>query len=381
MNFSAINWDCSDRSINNPDYTDYNWVLGSLDLWNIPFNDLIKFMYMDSYAVEDLWTNKHRDDKIANVIQDWNKGKKLSPIVLFRDRYDKLTIVSGNHRFSVFVAWIAEGCFDTNLDIPVLINLKENEWVKENIPSAKYIRNYKEMNYLPKIDLFKHSYNVPIYRDATDEELMKDSNLIFQNCGKIQCGVEKTLYTSKDVVKHIVDKNGDNEYKNCLDDLLMRFPENKKWESAFKLNSNSELSIYQNGRTSNYAKLDKEIKEFNFFLDNGQRVFRGAFGNVHQKHYSFSTPISTTLYSVVAYSEIIRNVSKDEDRIIFDLIANNSTTNVFYYGSNTGAHSNEKEVLFASGAKIQIIGDYEKIGEIDTHLGKRPLYYVTGIIT
>lgn len=71
----------------------------------------------------------------------------------------------------------------------------------------------------------------------------------------------------------------------------------------------------------------------------------------------------------------------DEDRIIFDLVVDNSKTNVFYYGSNTGSHSNEREVLFASGAQIQIIGNYEKIGEIDTCLGKRSLYYAVGIIT
>lgn len=381
INFSTIDWDFSDRNINNPDYTDYNWNQGSLDLWIVPYNDLIKFMYMDSYAVQDLWSSKHRDDKITNVIHDWNEGKKLSPIVLFRDGYDKLTVVSGNHRFSVFVAWIAKGGCDVGITIPFLINSKENEWIKESFPSSEYIRICKKMNYLPNMDLFKYPYEVPIYREATDEELIDNPKLFFQDCGKIQDGVERTLSTSKDVIKYIVEKNGDNEYENCLDDLLKSFPEYKKWESAFNLSPDSELYAYQNERTSNYDKLDEEIRKHNFYLNDGQRVFRGAFGDIRQKKYSFSTPISTTLYSVVAYSEIIRNVSKDEDRIIFDLIANNSTTNVFYYGSNTGAHSNEKEVLFASGAKIQIIGDYEKIGEIDTHLGKRPLYYVTGIIT
>ena len=237
------------------------------------------------------------------------------------------------------------------------------------------------MNYLPNIDLFKHSYDVPIYRDATDEELKKNPELILQHYGKIQCGVQRTLSTSKDVVKYIVEENGDNAYENCLDDLFMSFPEYKKWESAFDLSPDSELYIYQNERTSDYDKLDEEIRKYNFYLNDGQRVFRGAFGDIHQKNYSFSTPISTTLYSVVAYNEIIRNITKDEDRIIFDLVVDKSKTNVFYYGSKTGSHSNEKEVLFASGARIQVIGDYEKIGEIDTYFGKRPLYYATGIIT
>ena len=32
------------------------------------------------------------------------------------------------------------------------------------------------MKYLPNIDLFKYSYDVPVYRDATDEELKKILN-------------------------------------------------------------------------------------------------------------------------------------------------------------------------------------------------------------
>ena len=63
----------------------------------------------------------------------------------------------------------------------------------------------------------------------------------------------------------------------------MRFPEYKKWESAFDLSPDSELYIYQNERTSDYDKLDEEIRKYNFYLNDGQRVFRGAFGDIHQK--------------------------------------------------------------------------------------------------
>lgn len=232
---------------------------------------------------------------------------------------------------------------------------------------------------LPKIDLFTNPYHIYSYREPTDKEIMDNPQLLYGEGVKDK--IIKTLSTSKDVVKHIVEKMGDNKYENYLLDKLAEDEKFEQWDPLKDFSKGCELDLYQNARSCNFPKLNDEIKSYDCFLEKGQRVFRGCFGDISQKNIIESTPISTTLFPTVAYNEIIRNIKKDEDRIIFDLVVDNSKTNVFYYGSNTGFHSNEKEVLFAFGARIQIIGDYEKIGEIDTHLGKRPLYYAAGIIT
>lgn len=232
---------------------------------------------------------------------------------------------------------------------------------------------------LPKIDLFENPYHIYSYREPTDEKIMENPQLL---CGEgVEDKIIKTLSTSKDVVKHVVEEMGDNKYENYLLDKLAEDEKFEQWDTLKDFSKGCELDLYQNARSCNFPKLNDEIKSYDCFLEKGQRVFRGCFGDISKKNINECTPISTSLFPTVAYNEILRNTTKDEDRIIFDLVVGKSKTNVFYYGSKTGSHSNEKEALFASGARIQVIGDYEKIGEIDTYLGKRPLYYAAGIIT
>ena len=65
---------------------------------------------------------------------------------------------------------------------------------------------------LPKIDLFANPYHIYSYREPTDKEIMDNSQLLYGEGVKDK--IIKTLSTSKDVVKHIVEKMGDNKYEN-----------------------------------------------------------------------------------------------------------------------------------------------------------------------
>ncbi len=141
ITFASAVWDESDSSIRNDDYVDYNWSQDTLDLWEVPFQDLKSFMYMNVYDPRKLWSTNHSPEKIEKVILEWNANKAMSPIVLCHDGYDKLTIISGNHRFSVFVAFVNQ--MGLNPTIPFLIGSSEKSWIQQNIKSAIYKRTIK----------------------------------------------------------------------------------------------------------------------------------------------------------------------------------------------------------------------------------------------
>lgn len=138
--FTTLEWNCSDESIKNGEFTDYNWCQGNLDLWEASFLDVYKLVYMASqtYDARYLWSEIHVDDKIKGVIDAWNNHLGLSPVVFCRNGYNMFGIVSGNHRFSVTRAFFEKSGID--FEIPFLIGEKEHDWIKNVLPNAKCIK-------------------------------------------------------------------------------------------------------------------------------------------------------------------------------------------------------------------------------------------------
>lgn len=142
ITFASAVWDESDIGIKNDEYVEFDFSRDSLDLWEVSYNDLIPYLYMEAFDPKKLWTRHHLSEKIEKVINRWNAGGKISPMLLvLNGNGEKLEISSGNHRFSVFVAFVNQ--MGLNPTIPFLIGSSEKSWIQQNIKSAIYKRTIK----------------------------------------------------------------------------------------------------------------------------------------------------------------------------------------------------------------------------------------------
>lgn len=141
-------WDLSNSGIRNSKYTNSAYAtFKSLDLWKAQLKDICKLIrnFEEIYGNKS-WYRKANDPcyvhdmgKVYNVIKNWDNCIGLTPPVFMHNGYNNLLIHDGNHRFSTCVLFYK----DRRRVIPFLIDSKQHVWIKQNIPSCKFLRTIK----------------------------------------------------------------------------------------------------------------------------------------------------------------------------------------------------------------------------------------------
>lgn len=209
---------------------------------------------------------------------------------------------------------------------------------------------------LPLVNVFSSPYEAWSTRSATHTEMKEH----YENCGKIIFNVNdglKALITShRDAAIYMANYAADNGLENFVDRYLDQCESYKSLRCAMPSRTPAALSQYQKAFPHySIQKVDEEINMIGHTLSEGQFLFHGGLWPDDNKHEIILTkPFSTSLCSQVALrSAEWRGKAFDVGRIdLFVLRAMNPRTNVFAFrrkGTNMG---NEKEILFASGAKL-----------------------------
>jgi hypothetical protein len=133
--FPNINacWDTSIQSIGHNNIRE-DIVLGGMAIFDCDMNTLWNGLYDPSiYAGSTIWSKEHDSDKIARVIENWEKSVPLSPIFLVNhETYRKGLVADGKHRLTVSHAISAT-------DMPFMVSVKDVAWAKKCFPSATII--------------------------------------------------------------------------------------------------------------------------------------------------------------------------------------------------------------------------------------------------
>lgn len=81
-----------------------------------------------------LWTSLHWEDNIAKVIHDWERQRKLSPVVIIKteDNDDRAFVSDGKHRLTVARAIGAT-------TIPFMVGERYTSWAEKTFPSARRV--------------------------------------------------------------------------------------------------------------------------------------------------------------------------------------------------------------------------------------------------
>ncbi|MEG2808732.1 MAG: hypothetical protein RR932_12290, partial [Acinetobacter sp.] len=169
--------------------------------------------------------------------------------------------------------------------------------------------------------------------------------------------------------KHILKVGADNGLESHIDSYLHTSEECQNWQKSMPLITPKALYDYKNSYPKyNKQQVDEAINSLGFLFSEGQTLFHGGlFDDVGE--YLTNKPLSVSFCPQVA----LRNAewagkAYDRGRIdIFVLKSTSPSTHVYFYNLNEEL-GNEKEVLFASGAKLKFIRRTKVLD--DYHVGK-----------
>jgi len=192
----------------------------------------------------------------------------------------------------------------------------------------------------------------------TNEEITK----FFKKYGHFKLKTKDKLIEKLDTPLKLAEfalKNiGDNRIDCFIDDVLEKSKEYKMMKKNMPSKTPKALQDYQKLYPDyNKEEVDKEIKKVNAFLADGQYIFHGGKWFDDKKNELVITkPFSATLSPQIAVNEALhKGKAYDNDGIdLFVLKVKNPKTPVFVYKNKGTKLGHEKEILFASGAKLTL---------------------------
>lgn len=211
---------------------------------------------------------------------------------------------------------------------------------------------------LPLVDVFNTNYKFYSYRDATDEEFMA----YHQEHGHLPPPIPDQLLNvvrnHYDAAKHIITQRADNGLESFITSKLKQSEEYQYSRNQMPIDTPSALEGYQKA-FPNYdpVQVDIEINKIDCKLGQNQMLFHAGLWENHAVTSFITTkPLSTSFCPQVAIrnSEWQGKASAVGRIDLFLLKVNQPNTNVYFYDMNDPDKGNEKEVLFASGAELNL---------------------------
>ncbi|HIE3987221.1 hypothetical protein PTR15_08500 [Serratia nevei] len=209
---------------------------------------------------------------------------------------------------------------------------------------------------LPIVNAFSEPYEVWEERQATADEMLEHFRIHNVFNSTVRTRKIASIATHVDAALHMAKCGADNRMENFIDQFLDNSPEYKSFRAKMPSKTPSILFDYQQ-KYPNYSKadVDNAINEIGQTLSKGQCLFHGGlWPDEHTEVVDLTLPFSTSFCPQVALRNAEwRGKAYDAKQIdLFVLQAVNPQTNVFAFPKKGTTMGNEKEVLFASGAKL-----------------------------
>ncbi len=210
---------------------------------------------------------------------------------------------------------------------------------------------------LDLVNVFEHAYETWATRDATLEERMRHSTktgeLLLFIRERLKARVENHLDAAKYILKAVTDNGLENHIENYLRDS---FKFNTILNIMPKITPTSIVNYKESFQANDLEQVSIDINNYGNILHNNQYLFHGGFWSPKKNNLIIiDRPLSTSFCPQVA----LRNAewkgkAYDSGEVhLFVLRVTNPKTKVYIF-SLAGELGNEKEVLFSSGAKLEI---------------------------
>lgn len=161
----------------------------------------------------------------------------------------------------------------------------------------------------------------------------------------------RCIHSVEELLQLTVEFYGRNIVESYVSDWLKKDATISLWRKSMPSVVPHELAKYQSGNY-NPQVVDKEIKTIGAVLTPGQVLFHGGSLSAG----ILPRQLSTTFCPNVAICEALWKGKADAigQVNIYAITVQASNTCVYVYNQSRGKLSNEKEVLFASGASLRI---------------------------
>lgn len=210
------------------------------------------------------------------------------------------------------------------------------------------------------VNIFAKSYQNYSYRDATNEELSSRMALGLSVCEAMNIPDEliATVTNAVEAASYMLKVGRDNGLEWHIDEVLDQSSEYAELRKSMPRTDPTALITYRNSFTQkSLAPADAAIKKYGITLAEGQILFHGGFWNeAIDKTITTSRPFSTSFCPQVA----LRNAewkgkAYDAGAVNLMVVRVTEPNTKAYILSMDDEKGNEKEVVFASGAKITLV--------------------------
>ncbi|UUE94483.1 hypothetical protein [Comamonas thiooxydans] len=199
-------------------------------------------------------------------------------------------------------------------------------------------------------------------------ELVKNKGLSLIDAFQVKDELVERVSTHVEAASRILREGVDRGLEHHIDDALAASDEYRHLRSLMPQNAPEALNAYQ-GEFPHYdcEEVDKAINNHGVEAAEGQVLFHGGLWSSDSPEVTTSRPFSTSFCPQVALRNAEwRGKAYDAGRIdLMVLRVKNSQTKAFAY-SLEGDHGNEKEVVFASGAKLTLVRETH-IADVSVH--------------
>ncbi|MEL5373823.1 hypothetical protein ABK864_03595 [Serratia marcescens] len=209
---------------------------------------------------------------------------------------------------------------------------------------------------LPIVNVFSEPYEVWEERRATSDEMLEHYRVHNVFNSNVRTRKIASISTHVDAASYMANRGADNGLENFIDRFLDNSLDYKSFRNQMPTRTPPALFVYQQ-KYPNYSMtdVDNAINEIKQTLSDGQYLFHGGlWPDLNSNSLELKSPFSTSFCPQVALRNAEwRGQAYDAGQIdLFVLRAVNPQSNVFAFPRKGTKMGNEKEVLFASGAKL-----------------------------
>lgn len=171
--------------------------------------------------------------------------------------------------------------------------------------------------------------------------------------------VVSVVYNHFQAATHIAQTPMDGEFEWFVDAALSRDSAYSDLRGMMPAETPPALLDYQEKHTSyNRRRFESEVDEFGVYLSAGQVLYHGGLWPMNADRFVTNRPFSTTFNPQKAWNIAGHNgKAYRAGRLdIFVVTVSASSTKSYHYTPDS-QHGHEREVVFATGAKLKIIRD------------------------
>lgn len=209
---------------------------------------------------------------------------------------------------------------------------------------------------LPLVNVFSNEYRKYSTRIATNEESLAFYKKNGYFLHEIPDKVLECIWFAQEAAEYMCRVGVDNELESFIDDALHKSISFEKMIGSMPLTTPKVLLDYQaSPKLTTSFSVDNAINYYGDFLSDGQYLFHGGNWDDFNNGLITERPLSTSFCPQVALrnAEWCGKAYKVGKVDLLVLKVKNPKTKVFVYNKE-GEHSNEKEILFSSGAKLMV---------------------------